>query len=143
MRDQEQREDMSGRPEPTVWYSDGLRFACQRCGSCCRGAPGFVWVTAEEIKAIAQFLRMTEHAFAQTYLRKVGDHISLIEYANGDCALYQNGCKVYAARPLQCRTFPFWDSNLTSPLAWALVKKRCPGVGKGRLHTMREISSCL
>ena len=30
------------RAEP--WYRDGLRFACTRCGACCTGAPGYVWV---------------------------------------------------------------------------------------------------
>jgi len=25
-------------------YKDGLRFECQRCGSCCRGEPGVVWM---------------------------------------------------------------------------------------------------
>ena len=27
------------------WYRDGLRFECTRCGACCTGAPGYVWVT--------------------------------------------------------------------------------------------------
>ena len=28
------------------WYRDGLRFECTRCGHCCTGAPGYVWVDA-------------------------------------------------------------------------------------------------
>src|SRR2546428_221024 len=38
------------------WYQDGLRFRCTRCGNCCTGAPGFVWVNDEEIAAIADYL---------------------------------------------------------------------------------------
>ena len=38
-------------PEP--WYQDGLHFSCTRCGHCCTGEPGYVWVTDEELAAIA------------------------------------------------------------------------------------------
>ena len=37
------------------WYTDGLRFRCTRCGHCCTGAPGYVWVEDEELRAIAEF----------------------------------------------------------------------------------------
>jgi Fe-S-cluster containining protein len=30
------------------WFKDGLRFECQRCGRCCRGEPGVVWVNKQE-----------------------------------------------------------------------------------------------
>ena len=43
----------AGRPRKE-WYASGLRFTCEAgCGLCCTGAPGFVWVTAEEIADIA------------------------------------------------------------------------------------------
>jgi Fe-S-cluster containining protein len=102
-----------------------------------------VWVTLEEISAIARFLNLSEAAFAQTFLRYIGDRVSLIEYDNGDCAMYDRGCKVYPVRPRQCQSFPFWQSNLSSPMAWERLKERCPGVGKGRLHTYREILAWL
>ena len=38
---------------PRLWYRDGLQFECTQCGNCCTGDPGYVWVTPEEIKAIA------------------------------------------------------------------------------------------
>src|SRR5262249_1390597 len=37
------------------WYQDGLRFECTRCGKCCSGFPGFVWVSEAELQAIADF----------------------------------------------------------------------------------------
>ncbi len=37
------------------WFEDGLRFRCTRCGNCCTGAPGYVWVNDEELSAIADF----------------------------------------------------------------------------------------
>jgi hypothetical protein len=36
------------------WYKDGLRFTCTRCGHCCTGEPGFVWVEDGDLAAIAQ-----------------------------------------------------------------------------------------
>ena len=38
------------------WYADGLQFTCTQCGDCCTGDPGVVWVTDEELKAIADHL---------------------------------------------------------------------------------------
>ena len=35
------------------WYHAGLKFTCTQCGDCCSGTPGYVWVTNEEIVALA------------------------------------------------------------------------------------------
>ena len=61
---------------------------------------------------------------------------------NGDCVFFDNKtrkCRVYAARPRQCRTWPFWDSNIRTPEAWAETCQVCPGSGKGRLYQLEEI----
>ena len=53
---------------------------------------------------------------------------SLVEYANGDCVFFDSerrSCKVYALRPRQCRTWPFWESNLRHPRPGAEL--RLPG----------------
>src|ERR1700687_5119786 len=36
------------------WYKDGLRFTCTKCGHCCTGDPGFVWVSDADLTAIAE-----------------------------------------------------------------------------------------
>jgi len=36
-----------------LWYKPGLRFKCTECGACCTGAPGYVWISEKEIKAVA------------------------------------------------------------------------------------------
>ena len=38
------REEMS---EP--FYAEGLRFSCERCSACCRGEPGYVFLTKEDL----------------------------------------------------------------------------------------------
>ena len=128
--------------DKTPWYADGLRFECSQCGDCCTGAPGFVWVTQPEIDALAQRTGMETAHFEDTYVRKIGARRSLREFPNGDCVFFdteKKGCIVYEARPIQCRTWPFWDSNLTSEKAWRETCKECPGSGTGTLYRLEEI----
>jgi Fe-S-cluster containining protein len=124
------------------WYKDGLQFKCTACGDCCTGAPGYVWVNKEEIEAIAAEVGMEVAKFERKYVRKVGVRKSLVEYRNGDCVFFDNEtrkCKVYRVRPRQCRTWPFWDSNLRTPETWAETCRVCPGSGEGRLYQLEEI----
>lgn len=65
------------------------------------------------------------------------------EKSNMDCIFWKDGCTVYQARPLQCRSFPFWDSVLASPKAWEATGKECPGVNSGELHDREEIAGFL
>ena len=124
------------------WYQAGLKFECTQCGDCCTGAPGYVWVNKDEIAAIAQRVGMEVDAFESKYVRMVGVRKSLVEFPNGDCVFFDNQsrkCKVYEARPRQCRTWPFWDSNLKTPETWAATCEVCPGSGKGKLYQLAEI----
>ena len=131
--------------EKSPWYAGGLRFECTQCGNCCTGAPGFVWVNQPEIRELAAAVGETDlDRFEREYVRQVGARKSLKEFANGDCVFFDNQkrtCKVYAARPRQCRTWPFWDSNLQSPAHWEHTCRVCPGSGKGRLYVVDEIES--
>lgn len=98
-----------------------------------------LWVNRKEIKEISSFLGITENTFAKNYLRRVNGQFSLLEYGNGDCVMYDNGCKIYDARPCQCRSFPFWTSNLENRSEWEKLKKTCPGVDNGKLRTLKDI----
>ena len=135
--------DIDNQNDSSPWYKDGLHFECQRCGRCCRGEPGVVWVNKAEIEKMASFLGITQEVFARNYLRRINDRLSLIEYGGGNCIMYENGCKVYAVRPCQCRAFPFWKSNLENSGEWEALKSTCPGVGKGKLHSLQEIQDNL
>jgi uncharacterized protein len=126
------------------WYKDGLRFQCTGCGDCCTGAPGYVWVNKKDITALAAELGTTVAEVESQYVREIGVRKSLHEYPNGDCVFFDGKtrkCRVYAARPRQCRTWPFWDSNLRSPEAWAETCQVCPGSGTGRLYQLSEIEA--
>lgn len=128
------------------WYHNGLRFQCTGCGGCCTGAPGYVWVNKGEIEVLAAGLGMNVEQFEKKHVRLVGVRKSLLEYGNGDCVFFDAAarrCTVYALRPRQCRTWPFWASNLRSPDCWAEMAERCPGANRGPLVALAKIQSQL
>jgi Fe-S-cluster containining protein len=124
------------------WFKDGLRFTCTGCGDCCTGAPGFVWVNRDEIDDLARKVKLSPAEFEERYVRKVGIRKSLVEYDNGDCVFFDANsrkCAVYEARPRQCKTWPFWQSNMASEETWRDTCEACPGSGKGKLHSAEHI----
>lgn len=128
------------------WYKAGLNFTCTACGNCCTGAPGYVWLTQEEIGRIARFLGRKDKWLPEGTLRRVGLRYSLTEKSNGDCVFLvaeggKRTCCVYPVRPLQCRTWPFWTSNLRSPHEWEAAGETCPGMNNGKHHTFVQIET--
>ncbi len=124
------------------WFKDGLRFECTGCGDCCTGAPGYVWVNGQEIAALATRLGETVEEFERKYVRRVGIRRTLIEYSNGDCVFFDGQtrkCTVYEDRPRQCKTWPFWDSNVRTEQAWRETCEACPGSGRGQLFPIEKI----
>lgn len=106
--------------------------ACSTCQArCCTGESGYIHVNSREIEDISKLLGLSIEDFTQNYLFKNGYKYSIKERKFGEsyeCAFYNretNGCAVYEARPMQCRTFPFWDyfKNRVDEL-----KLECPGV---------------
>ena len=142
-------------PVATPFYAMGLRFSCTRCYECCRVDPGFVFLRKKDTELLVSALKMEYTEFIKRYCRWVPnldgggqrslEQLSLQEKANYDCIFWKNGCSVYEARPLQCKTFPFWPSMLESGRSWAAscAAMGCPGVGKGTLHSMEEIEAIL
>lgn len=128
-----------------TWYSKGLHFECQRSGRCCTGEPGRVWLSDEEVSGLASALGIDDDAFRRRYTVTVHRRgVSLVEKPNNDCIFYRrgHGCQVYEQRPRQCRTWPFWRSNLRSEADWTEAASACPGMNKGPLVTVAEIDSC-
>jgi Fe-S-cluster containining protein len=131
---------MSEKP----WYHEGLPFECTGCGDCCTGEPGYVWVTAEEIRVLADARSVTPEDFEASFVRRVGRRKSLIERPNGDCVFFDHEsrrCQIYALRPRQCRTYPFWASNVRTPATWQDACCVCPGCGRGSLIPLEEIQA--
>lgn len=133
------------------WFAKGLRFACTQCGNCCSGPPGTVAFTAGEARQMAAKLGVSKATFYERYARTVDGRWSLRERRTEhglDCVFLDREqvpgkaiCRVYEARPTQCRTWPFWPENLRSKRAWDDVKRvtPCPGMNEGRLVRVEAI----
>lgn len=118
------------------WYRDGIRFECARCGNCCSGKPGRVWFDPNELVAMAKHLGMLPFEFVSQFTRELGGRRSLreIERENGefDCVFLRrvggrSECAIHPVKPQQCRSYPFWPENLTTPQAYAEATLRCEG----------------
>jgi Fe-S-cluster containining protein len=106
-----------------------------------------VYLSENDLSRLANEFGMDYTAFVNTWCRWIPftqgrERLSLKEKSNFDCIFWDlPGCKVYHARPLQCRTFPFWDYVLCSPQAWKNTGKGCAGIDKGELHSREKIES--
>lgn len=96
--------------------------ACEGCGGkCCGGESGYVFVSIDEMHAIALYLHMEFDDFTRTYVRRVGNRFSLIEVVEHtktckksefECVFLKHGlCSIYEVRPAQCRNYPFWEGH--------------------------------
>lgn len=138
-------------PDPTGETSTGeigLRFTCTQCGGCCTGPTGFVLFTDTESQAMARDVGVTHYEFMERYTRDtiVGRSLKETKTKFGyDCIFLDRDeqgkalCKIYKTRPTQCRTWPFWRSNLESAETWAEEAEDCPGMNQGELHTTQHI----
>lgn len=125
-----------------------FRFDCHRCGHCCSGGSGHVWVEDHEVERLARRLDLSEEAFRARHLRTVPDprtgHLrqSLREdgAGGGPCRLLEgrNHCTVYEDRPAHCRTFPYWPSVLEDEQGFARASEVCPGITREPDPAARE-----
>ncbi len=131
--------------KPLPWYRDGLRFKCTGCGGCCTGSPGYVWVSDEEVLAIAELLKITPEEFVQRHCRMFRGKLSLKERPKSFDCVFLDGkrCSIYQYRPKQCRTFPWWIENIQSEESWKEAASYCEGINHPDAPTIpfEEISS--
>ncbi|MEI8190170.1 MAG: hypothetical protein WCI75_10690, partial [candidate division NC10 bacterium] len=55
----------------------------------------------------------------------------------------KTACTIHPVRPVQCRTWPFWKSNVASPESWSLAAADCPGIDRGDTHPVPFIEAAL
>lgn len=100
-----------------VGYNFGFRYGfCDECGGrCCTGESGYIWISEEEAVAVSVLLGMSIDEFADKYLFRASDKLSIKEkeFADGHACIFfdenAKNCSIYEVRPAQCRTFPFWE----------------------------------
>ncbi len=124
--------------------ASGIRFQCQQCGGCCQGAPGYVFLSKNDIHRIATYLKLIPRVFLEKYTRQVDfrlrSHYSLIEHPDGRCIFYDQTCLIYPVRPVQCSTYPFWPPYLETIQEFLHLVRNCPGYGRGERVSEEEIN---
>lgn len=110
-----------------------LRFKCTGCGECCRsrGRPSYVYTALDERRRLARHLGLRTSTFTRRYCEKTHGFWHLKDPSSNCLFLDGARCTVYAARPSQCRTYPFWRENLGARGWTAEVRRDCEGIGRG------------
>ena len=124
-------------------FKKGIRFKCQGSSKCCvsRGKYGFVYLSNKDIGRLSAYKKLSKKDFIEFYCDKTDKYTHLKEvFKNGNCQfLEKKQCSVYEARPMQCRTWPFWSENLNTKIWNEEILKFCPGIGRGDIISSKEI----
>ncbi|HYQ71402.1 MAG TPA: YkgJ family cysteine cluster protein [Gammaproteobacteria bacterium] len=128
------------------YQQQSLRFSCTRCGRCCTGGAGYhVYFTRGEANAACASLGLTWKWFRRHYLRRLeGD--GLVAADRGGACIFLNAagqCRIYAQRPVQCRTYPFWPELVDSEASWRREALRCEGINRGKVVSLARIRKAL
>lgn len=148
--DHPERGPLDGSHERTGderWYERGLGFTCTACGACCtrHGDASYVYVREDEVDAIAAHLGMERARFFERFCVLDQGWITLRPDLP-ECAFLDadRRCTIYPVRPVQCRTWPFWDVNIESRARWdANVTPVCPGsrAANGKVYDADRIET--
>ena len=114
------------------WEKEPLRFECQSdCFKCC-AKPGIVYFDQAAIKSAARITKISPERFKKDFLKLYNDQwIHEVEDGNPCAFLTNEGCSIHFGKPIQCRSYPFWNENMTSKSMWKLVGSFCPGIDSG------------
>ena len=118
-------------------FKKGINFKCQGSSNCCvsRGSYGYVYLSKKDLINIAKYLNVSINLFKKKYCEYSDGYLHLKEMnINGNCQFLENKkCSIYTARPMQCRTWPFWKENMNIKKWNEELINFCPGIGKGKL----------
>jgi Fe-S-cluster containining protein len=109
-----------------------FRFECiPACTNCCRQR-GFVYLTEDNLRRAAAFLRLSAAAFERKYVYRTRNLLRLRKPRGSQCHfLRANGCAIHPVKPTQCVAFPFWPELVGDRAAWSEAATYCPGIGCG------------
>ena len=128
------------------FWDNGIQFECQGSGQCCvsRGGYGAVYLTLEDRRRIAKLLNISTALFTKKYCDQENEVWKLKDSPKPECVFLEGKrCGVYHARPTQCRTWPFWPEIMNAKAWNSEITAFCPGAGKGKVWSKKEIEKQL
>ncbi len=98
-----------------------------------------MYLSLKDRRRFAKHFKMPTRQFTREYCSKTDGWFHLKDL-DGPCVFLEGKqCSAYEARPIQCRTWPFWPENFKAR-AWSKdVASFCPGIGRGPLVPSGEI----
>jgi Fe-S-cluster containining protein len=105
-----------------------------------------VFVTRAEAQRLCAHLGLGWPWFRRRYLVRLEDGATVLaSHADERCVFLdvEGRCRVYAVRPAQCSTYPFWPEVLVTAKAWRREARRCEGIGRGAVVPLRLIEDAL
>jgi len=123
------------------FYEEGVQFECQRCGGCCN-CEGYVFIFQNDYNRLIASGRFTEESLRMDYLSTFQGYTVLRSRPDHTCILWDkeiNGCMAYDCRPIQCQTYPFWNTVFKDEDRFKAEQQDCPGIGKGKHFSADEI----
>ncbi len=98
-----------------------------------------MYLTDDDIARAAGFLGLTADAFERRYVFRTRRRARLRVPRDANCHfLFEGGCSIHAAKPTQCRIFPFWPELVESRREWRKTARYCPGIDQGPLVRIAE-----
>lgn len=134
------------RSRDEEWYAGGIRFSCAGSGKCCTIHEEYadVYLTHDEERAIADHLGLSVRVLRSRHTHRSSSGEPMLRFPGGSCTfLDARRCSIYPVRPEQCQTWPFWPENMDRRVWEQEIAAFCPGIGRGRLHTLEEIRAIL
>ncbi len=106
---------------------------CETCdGNCCIGKSGNIWINKNEIENLKKYLNISLEKLTNNFIEKRGYKYSIkevkLEEDNYACVFFdleKKHCSIYEVRPIQCKTFPFWEYFKKNKKE---VIKECPAI---------------
>lgn len=102
-------------------------FSCKKCGDCCKGYGG-TFVTADDVEAIAAYIKTDPERFVADYCDMSGGKPVLAQADSGYCVFWDEVCTIHPVKPRMCRAWPFIESVLTDTNNWHIMASVCPGI---------------
>ncbi|MEO0043613.1 MAG: hypothetical protein RL329_3061 [Bacteroidota bacterium] len=101
---------------------------CLACANCCKNySPRF---KPPDVKRVAKYLKMSESALKDTYLRRDEDGDFVVKQSPCPFLGSDNYCSIYEARPSDCHRFPYTDEDVLLKKKQITLKNStfCPAV---------------
>ncbi len=95
-------------------------FKCEKCGDCCKGYGG-TYVTANDIEAIAAYLKTDPESFIKDYCYMSGSRPVLAQKKDGYCIFWDKICTIHPVKPKMCKQWPFIKSVLIDVNNWQIM----------------------